>query len=84
MDAPIIATIYGPKGRIHINHRAHNPESITLVLNGALATCQGCVVTLARLDAGWSVLVRSRRAHAMHQWQLRCTQPSFVARNAVC
>ena len=35
MDAPIIATIYGPKGRIHINHRAHNPESITLVLNGA-------------------------------------------------
>ena len=37
MDAPIVATIYGPKGRIHINHRAHNPESITLVLNSALA-----------------------------------------------
>ena len=41
-----MASIYGPKGRIHINHRAHNPESITLVLNGALAV-NACLISRA-------------------------------------
>ena len=45
MDAPIVATIYGPKGRIHINHRAHNPESITLVLNGDLLDAHGLTLS---------------------------------------
>lgn len=54
MDAPIVATVYGPKGRIHINHRAHNPESITLVLNRAVADNQRPLTKFAEASTGHS------------------------------